>query len=168
MAQRWTRLIVFVALVAAARQRAWQPVEAARQDTAQAVEAPRPAPVLDNVELMDLIVKPAYVALQQAASQPPPDRMAWAALYQNAARLAEVENLLFFRTRADEARKPEWAARAARARDASADVAAAALAALRTGDASRFDQVRAKFPAIAESCTACHRAFAREAPVIKP
>ena len=27
---------------------------------------------------------------------------------------------------------------------------------------------RATFPAVSEACTACHRAFAREAPVIKP
>jgi len=31
-----------------------------------------------------------------------------------------------------------------------------------------FELVRGPFPAISTGCTACHRAFAREAPVIKP
>src|ERR1700704_2173673 len=35
--------------------------------------------------------------------RPPADRKAWAALYQKAARLAEMENLLVFRTRAEPA-----------------------------------------------------------------
>jgi cytochrome c556 len=82
--------------------------------------------------------------------------------------LAEIENLLLFRTRAEEARKSEWASNAARARQASADVTAAALVGLRSARSADFDEVRGKFPAVAEACTACHRAFAREAPVIKP
>src|SRR3954469_22121295 len=129
---------------------------------------PRPMPVLDNVDLMDLMLKPAYEALRLAGAQPPADRSAWAALYQQSARLAEVENLLFFRTRAGEARQAEWSDKAARARDASSAVAAAALQALRGTPAADIDRVRAIFPAISASCTACHRAFAREAPVIKP
>jgi cytochrome c556 len=129
---------------------------------------PRPAPVLENVDLMDLMLKPAYDELRLAMAQPPADRKAWAALYQKAARLAELENLLFFRTRAGEARQPEWQANAARARQASADVAAAALLGLRSARPADFDDVRAKFPAVADGCTACHRAFAREAPLIKP
>jgi cytochrome c556 len=128
----------------------------------------QPSPVLDNVDLMDLMVKPAYDELQRAMARPPADRKEWAALYQKAARLAEIENLLFFRTRAEASRRDEWAARATRARQASADVAAAALLGLRSARAADFDGVRGRFPAIAEGCTACHRAFAREAPLIKP
>jgi cytochrome c556 len=157
MAQPTRLLCVFVAILGLARPAA-----------PQADPAAQPAPVLDNVDLMDLMVKPAYDELQRAVAQPPADRKAWAALYQKAARLAEIENLLFFRTRAEEARKPEWAAKAGRARQASADVAAAALLGLRSARAADFDDVRGRFPAVAEACTACHRAFAREAPLIKP
>ncbi|MGH9143598.1 MAG: cytochrome c [Vicinamibacterales bacterium] len=130
--------------------------------------AAQPVPVLDNVDLMDLMIKPAYAGLQQQMAQPPTERQAWAALYQQSARLAELENLLFFRVRAPEGRQSEWADRAARARDASARVAAAALLGLRTARPGDFEQVRAAFPAIAQACTACHHAFAREAPTIKP
>jgi hypothetical protein len=134
----------------------------------QADPPPLPAPVLENVELMDLMLKPAYDALQQAMAAPPADRKAWAALYQKAARLAELENLLFFRTRAEESRKVEWATKAARARQASADVAAATLLGLRSARPEDFEAVRRAFPTVSDACTACHRAFAREAPVIKP
>jgi cytochrome c556 len=157
MAQPRTLLIVFVAVLTAARPAAPQV-----DPTAE------PAPVLENVELMDLMVKPAYDELQQAAARTPADRKAWAALYQKAARLAELENLLFFRTRAGDARKAEWSGKTGRARDAAADVAAAALIGLRSTQAADFDRVRAVFPAVAAACTACHRAFAREAPAIKP
>jgi cytochrome c556 len=157
MAQPTRLLCVFVAVLALARPAA-----------PQADPAGQPAPVLDNVDLMDLMVKPAYDELRHAVAQPPADRKAWAVLYQKAARLAEIENLLFLRTRAEDARKSEWAAKAARARQASAEVAAAALLGLRSARPTDFDEVRGKFPAVAEACTACHRAFAREAPQIKP
>ena len=157
MAQPTRVLCVFVATLALAGQAA-----------PQAGPAAQPAPLLDNADLMDLMVKPAYDELQREVARPPADRKAWAALYQKAARLAEIENLLFFRTRAEEARRPEWAARAARARQASADVAGAALLGLRSVRSADFDELRGKFPAVAEACTACHRAFAREAPQIKP
>ena len=157
MAQPARVLCVFVAILAMARLAA-----------PQAESPARPVAVLDNVDLMDLMVKPAYDDLQRAVAAPPSDRKAWADLYQKAARLAEIENLLFFRTRAEETRKPEWAARAASARQASADVAAAALLGLRNARPADFDEVRGKFPVVATACTACHRAFAREAPQIKP
>ncbi len=134
----------------------------------QTGSAAQPAPVLDNVDLMDLMVKPAYDELHQAIAKPPADRKAWAALYQKAARLAEIENLLFLRTRAGEARQAEWATRAGAARQASADVAAAALHALRNTSAADVDAVTLGFPAVADGCNACHRAFAREAPAIRP
>ena len=157
MAQPTRLVCVFVATLAVAGPAA-----------PQADPPAQPAPVLDNVDLMDLMVKPAYDELQRAMTAPPEDRKAWAGLYQKAARLAEIENLLFFRTRAEETRRTEWAAKAATARQASADVAAATLLGLRTARAADFDAVRARFPAVAASCTACHRAFAREAPAIKP
>ena len=69
MAQPTRLLCVFVAVLALARP------AAPRVDPA--AEA---APVLDNVDLMDLMVKPAYDELQQAVAQPPADRKAWAAL----------------------------------------------------------------------------------------
>ena len=157
MAQPRMMAMVFVAAMAAATPAA-----------PQADRPAQPAPVLDNTDLMDLMVKPAYDALQLTAARPPADRKAWADLYQRAARLAEIENLLFFRTRAGDARQAEWAARASTARDASAAVAAAALLGLRSAQAADFDRVRGAFPAVAAACTSCHRAFAREAPVIKP
>ena len=156
MAQPTRVLCVFVVMLAVARPAAPQGHPAAQ-----------PAPVLDNVDLMDLMVKPAYDELRQALAKPPADRKAWAALYQNAARLAEIENLLFLRTRAGEERKSEWADRAGAARQASADVATAALRALRNASAADFDVVTRRFPAVADGCNACHRAFAREAPMIK-
>ena len=128
----------------------------------------QPVPVLENVDLMDLMLKPAYDELRQAMTKAPEDRKAWAALYQKAARLAELENLLFFRTRAEESRRPEWAAAAGHARQASAEVAAAALLGLRRAGPDDFATVRATFPAVSSGCTGCHRAFSREAPVIKP
>jgi cytochrome c556 len=157
MAQWRITLFLIVALLAST-------VPAGPQERVE----PQPMPVLDNVDLMDLMVKPAYDVLRQTASHPPADRQAWAALYQHAARLAELENLLFFRTRAGQGRQAEWSDHAARARDASSAVAASALLGLRSARAADFDRVRDAWPAVAAACTACHRAFAREAPVIQP
>jgi cytochrome c556 len=126
-----------------------------------------PVAILDNSDTMELLVKPAYVELQRAMARTPVDRQMWAATYQAAARLAEIENLLFFRTR-ESARTPEWRAKVAGARQASADVAAAALLGLSTTRPEQADIVRSAYAAIAGTCNRCHRAFAREAPVIKP
>jgi cytochrome c556 len=134
---------------------------------AQAVSVPQPAPVLDNVDLMDIVVKPAYDDLQRAMATPPADRQAWAALYQKAARLAEFENLLFVRPRATGERGSEWIARAGQAQKGSAAVAAAALIGLQSARPGDFDGVRHAFPAVAGGCNACHRAFSREAPTIR-
>jgi|KBSMisStaDraftv2_1062788.scaffolds.fasta_scaffold246861_3 cytochrome c556 len=157
MAQPRMLPFVFVLVLAMARPAAPQV-----ESTAQ------PMPVLENVELMDLMIKPAYDVLRQTMEHPPADRKGWAAIYQQAARLAELENLLFLRTRAGESRRTEWASAAGRARDASARLANAAALGLRSAQAADFDRMRGAFPAIADACTACHRAFAREAPVIKP
>jgi hypothetical protein len=77
MAQRRTLLFVFVAVLAAARPAATQGAPTAQ-----------PVAVMENADLMDLMLKPAYDALQQAIARPPADRKAWALLYQQAARLA--------------------------------------------------------------------------------
>ena len=118
--------------------------------------------MLDNVDLMDLMVKPAYDELQQAmASAAGGSQGAGRRSTRRPPRLAEIENLLFFRTRAGESRGnrsgppgPDGA------RQASADVAAAALLGLRSARPADFDErPRARFrrwrqaapPAIAPS-----------------
>src|SRR5207245_9498090 len=68
----------------------------------------------------------------------------------------------------EDAGKPEWAAAASGARQAAAEVAAAALLGLRTVRAENYQAVRAKYPAVADTCNACHRTFARDAVTVKP
>jgi len=128
---------------------------------------PQPIAIVENSELMDLVIWPAYVDLQRAVAQPPADRKEWAAIYQKAVRLAEMQNLVFLRNHED-VRKAEWSAHAARSRQAAADVAAAALTGLRTVTPPDYEAVRAKYVAVADTCNACHRRFAREAPRVKP
>src|SRR3954467_14928366 len=106
--------------------------------------APEPVQIVDTGELMDIFLKPAYAELQQAMAKPPADRKDWATIYQKAVRLAELENLLFFRNHED-VRKPEWLATAALARQAAADVAAAALLGLRTVRLENYAAVRTKY-----------------------
>jgi len=132
-----------------------------------AAQAQEPVQIVETVELMDLFLKPAYAELQQAMAHPPADRRDWATIYQKAVRLAELENLLFFRNHED-VRKPEWLQTSARARQAAADVAAAALLGLRTVKAENYEGVRTKYNAVAETCNACHRTFARDAVTVKP
>lgn len=138
---------------------------------ASAVQAeappPRPTPVVDNGEFMDLFLKTSYGELQQAMAQPPADRKAWATIYQKAIRLAEMLNLLFFRDR-DEVKDPRWAAAAAGSRQAAADLASAAVVSLRNLDKADFNAIRAKYAAVSTACNVCHSTFAREAPTIKP
>jgi len=111
--------------------------------------ASEPTAIVDTSELMDIFLKPVYAELQQAMAKPP------------------AENLLFFRNH-EEVRKAEWVATTARARQAAADVAAAALLGLRTVRADNYDGVRAKYDRVADSCNACHRTFARDAVTVKP
>jgi len=129
--------------------------------------APRPAPVVDNGEFMDLFLKTTYGELQQAMANPPADRKGWATIYQRAIQVAEMQNLLFFRDR-EEVKDPRWAALTAASRQSAADLAAAALFGLRNIQKADFDGVRKQYAAVSASCNACHRAFAREAPTIKP
>ncbi|HZT77699.1 MAG TPA: hypothetical protein VFA27_13690 [Vicinamibacterales bacterium] len=130
-------------------------------------DAPKPAAVVDNGEFMDIFLKSSYADLQDAMAKPPADRRAWATIYQRAIRVAELQNLLFFRDR-PEVNDPRWPAAAAGTRQAAADLANAALFGLRNIDKADYDGVRKKYVALADACNVCHRAFAREAPTIKP
>jgi hypothetical protein len=130
-------------------------------------DRPGPEPVVDNGEFMDIFLKTSYGELQDAMAKPPADRKAWATIYQRAIRVAELQNLLFFRNR-PEAADPRWAAAAAGTRQTAADLAGAALFGLRNIEKADYDGVRKKYVALADSCNVCHRTFAREAPTIKP
>ena len=116
---------------------------------------------------MDMFLKATYTELQQSMAKPPTERKEWAAIYQKATRLAEMQNLLFFRNR-DEVKDPRWAAHSADGRQAAADLASAAVFQLRNLQKADFDAVRKKYVALADSCNACHKTFARDAPTIKP
>ena len=129
--------------------------------------APRPAPVVDNGEFMDLFLKTTYGELQQAMAKPPTDRKGWATIYQRAIQVAEMQNLLFFRDRPETA-DPRWASLTAQSRQNAADLAAAALLGLRNIQKADFEAVQKKYVAVSAGCNGCHRAFAREAPTIKP
>jgi cytochrome c556 len=159
------RFVIVLTLTATAAATGARTTAQARPPTAA---APAPRPILDNGEMMDIFFKPAYGELQEAMAKPPADRRAWATIYQKAVRLAEIENLLFFRAKNDDTVRPEWADTAAKAREAAADLAAAALLGLRNVRPEDYDAVRAKYPAVAETCNGCHRTFAREAPTVKP
>jgi hypothetical protein len=134
---------------------------------AQSETHARPEPVVDNGEFMDMFLKSTYTELQQAMAKPPTERKEWAAIYQKAIRLAEMQNLLFFRSR-DEVKDPRWGAHSADGRQAAADLANAALFSLRNLQKADFEAVRRKHVALADSCNACHKTFARDAPTIKP
>jgi hypothetical protein len=127
----------------------------------------RPEPVVDNGEFMDMFLKATYTELQQSMAKPPADRKEWAAIYQKATRLAEMQNLLFFRNR-DEVKDPRWASHSAAGRQAAADLASSAVFQLRNIQKADFEAVRAKYVALANSCNDCHKTFARDAPTIKP
>jgi hypothetical protein len=129
--------------------------------------APQPAPVVDNGEFMDLFLKTSYTELQQAMAAPPADRKSWATIYQKAIRLAEMQNLLFFRDR-DEVKDPRWAQHCAAGRQAAADLANAALFGLRNIAKADFAVLRQKHLALVDACNACHTTFARDAPTVKP
>ena len=144
------------------------PQTSAQQPTREKKDTPpRPEPVVDNGEFMDMFLKATYTELQQSMAKPPADRKEWAAIYQKATRLAEMQNLLFFRDR-DEVKDPRWAEHAAAGRQAAADLATAAVFQLRNLQKADFQAVRAKYVALADSCNACHKTFARDAPTIKP
>ncbi|HEY6893763.1 MAG TPA: hypothetical protein VI258_06330 [Rhodanobacteraceae bacterium] len=129
--------------------------------------AAHPVALMETGEFMELVMKPSYAELQHAIGMPAADRRSWAAMYQAAIRLAETENLLFFRDRPD-VKDPRWAALAAAARQASADVARSAEVSLRNLDTADYGAIRRRYEAVSSACNACHRTFAREAPTIRP
>ena len=160
---RWIGTAVTIGLLVAAASR---PVPA--QAPGFRLDAlPRPQAVVDNGEFMDLFLKSSYTELQQAMAAPPGDRKSWATIYQKAIRLAEMQNLLFFRDR-DEVKDPRWAEHCATGRQAAADLASAALFGLRNLAKADFAVVRQKHLALVDACNACHKTFARDAPTIKP
>lgn len=134
---------------------------------AQQPESTQPEAILETGELMVLVIRPAYVELQQMMAKPPADRQQWALLYQKAARLAEFENLILFRPH-ERAATPEWKGLATSARRTTAAAAAAVLAGLQNPQAEDFAKVRKIYESVASSCNACHRTMSREAPVIRP
>ena len=139
--------------------------------TLQAQEpSPQPEPILETGELMLMVIKPAYVELQQAMAKPPAtsptDRQQWALLYQKAARLAEFENLILFRPH-ERAATPEWKTFATNARKATTELSSALLKVL---GGSTPDPVALKttYEGVSAACNNCHRKMSREAPTIKP
>jgi len=165
MAQIRVWIVAVAATAIAAGLARPKPVEGGTVQ-AHSTEA-KPLAVVETGEFMELLVKTSYVELQQAMAKPPADRTGWATIYQKAVRLAEIQNLLFFRDRR-EVSDPRWAAAAANSRQAAADLASAAVASLRNLDTADYNGARTKYAAVAASCNVCHRTFTREAPTIKP
>ncbi len=136
---------------------------------AQPAPAPGPVRIVDTGELMQILIRPAYQDLQTAVSHPPQSRQDWAAIYRAAVRLAEMENLIFFREPNRYTTQPQFPVLAARARDASAEVVTLTLAALPSAKPEDFPAVRRAYEAISSSCTACHRGLGTmNGPTVKP
>ena len=152
MAQARVWLFVFVAVLAA-------PPPAVPQTD----PAPQVVPVLDNVDLMDCLVKPAYDSLRLAVAHPAAD---WKGIGRRVPAGSAVGR----------AGKPDFS-------DAGRRVAAVRVGGQRRAGAGRVggscrgtaraaqrpaddvDRVREAFPGgVRRLCTACHRAFARECP----
>ena len=129
--------------------------------------ATQPEPILETGELMLMIIKPAYDDLKKAMAAPPADQQQWALLYQNAARLAEFENLILFRPH-QRAETPEWKTLATNARKSTMVVASATLKALGNSTDANFADIKKSFEDVPARCNACHRVMSREAPMIKP
>jgi hypothetical protein len=131
--------------------------------------APGPKRVVDTGELMQLFIRPAYHELQSAMTKPPASRQDWAAIYRAAVRLAEMENLIFFREPNRYTSQPEFPVLAARARDTTAEVVRLTLAAMPGAKEEDFSAIRRAYEAISTSCTACHRGLGTmNGPTVKP
>lgn len=141
-------------------------VAVCRPCTAQA--PPGPIPVMDTGELMSLMLEPLYNELKQALDAPPRDRKEWARIYQAAVRLAEADNLLFFRTPGRHTTDTAWAPAAAAGRQAAADLAAATFVALRNARSGDFAPLKARLAVVADTCNACHRALKTDAKTVRP
>jgi hypothetical protein len=141
----------------------------ARTAASQAPAPPGPVRVVDTGELMQLFIRRAYQELRSAVANPPKSRPDWAAIYRAAVRLAEMENLIFFREANRYTTQAEFPTLAARARDTSAEVVKLTLAAMPNARAEDFDAVRRAYEAISTSCTACHRGLGTmNGPTVRP
>jgi hypothetical protein len=138
------------------------------QQQAAGTEAAHPEPVLATGELMTLLMDPLYKELQRSLAKPPRDRKAWAAIYSAAVRLAEANNLLFFRSSSRYTTDPRWPALAADGRSAASDIAEAVFVALQNPRASDAAPIKAKLAAVSASCNACHRGLGTDARTVKP
>ena len=119
--------------------------------------APGPARVVDTGELMDLLLLPTYQELQRAMAMPAQTRQDWGAIYKAAVRLAEIENLLFFREPNRYTSNPHLPRAASRARRAAVDVVDATVAGLVHTTSDDYVAVRRAYDAVSASCNACHR-----------
>lgn len=133
-----------------------------------AAEVPHAEPVLATGELMSLVMEPLYRELTLTLSKRPRDRKAWAAIYSAAVRLAEANNLLFFRSASRYTNDPRWPSLSADGRAAATDIAEAVFAALQNVRAADYAPIKAKLPAVAASCNACHRGLGTDARTIRP
>ncbi len=137
--------------------------------SSQPAAVPGPLRIVDTGELMQLFIRPAYQELQTAAAKPPQSRQDWAAIYRAAVRLAEMENLIFFREPNRYTTQPEFPALAARARDTTAEVVRLTLAAMPAARQEDFPAIRRAYEAVSTSCTACHRGLGTmNGPTVRP
>lgn len=130
--------------------------------------APTATPVVETGELMDLFLEPLYQELKQALEKPPQNRKDWAAIYRAAVRLAEADNLLFFRAPGRYTSDEAWARSADAARQAAADIASATFVALRSARPESYEPLKARLTQVADTCNACHRALRVDAKLVKP
>ena len=120
-----------------------------------------PAQVVDTYELMELLFEDPYELIKLAIAEEPADRKTWKQVMDNANRLAEASNLLFFRTTSDYEAEAEYKAMAADSRDK----AAAIIEAVKAQD---YAMVKERFNAMRESCNACHVKYEEDiAPVLE-
>ena len=131
-------------------------------------DVPGPEPVLATGELMSLVMEPLYKELKLTLDKPPRDRKEWAAIYSAAVRLAEANNLLFFRSASRHTADPRWPGFIADGRTAAMDISEAAFVALQNVRASNYAAIKAKLPAVSASCNACHRGLGTDARNVKP
>jgi hypothetical protein len=119
--------------------------------------APGPAHVVDTGELMDLVVLPTYQELQRAMATPAATRQDWGAIYKAAVRLAEMENLLFFREPNRYTTNPEFPRFAEGARRAAIAVVNATMTGLVKTTPEDYAAVQRAYAGVSSSCNACHR-----------
>jgi hypothetical protein len=125
--------------------------------------------IVDTGELMQVFIRPAYQELQAAVTNPPQSRQDWAAIYRAAVRLAEMENLIFFREPNRYTTQAEFPTLAAKARDTTAEVVKLTLAAMPNARQEDFSTVRRAYEGISTTCTACHRGLGTmNGPTVRP